>query len=136
VSGLFENSVTETNTYDTLRPQACFHYHREEEQDPQVTSKRLQNNARQHKQGELTRLTNKSPSITSLVYLHPRRRDVRSIAEEGKPHIFDMQIVEHFVNRAVEFMPLIKSKVNWRHPQGEQRSAYSCVGHERVCDVG
>jgi hypothetical protein len=112
VSGLFKNSVIETNTYDTLHPRACFHYHREEEQDPQATSKHLQEIVRQHKQGKLTRLTNKPPSIASFVYLHPRRRDVRCIAEEGKPHIFDMQIVEHFVNRAVELVPLtIKGKL-------------------------
>jgi len=76
-----------------------------------VTWKHLQEIIRQNKQGELTQLTNEPPSITCLVYLHPRRRDVRCIAEEGKPHIFDMQIVERFVKRAVELMPLIKSKL-------------------------
>ena len=90
VSGLFKNLVTEATTYGTPRLQACFHYHKEEEQDPQVTWKRLQEIIRQNKQGELTRLTNEPPSITGLVYLHPRRRDVRCIAEERKPHVFDM----------------------------------------------
>ena len=132
---VLKNSVTENRTYGTLRPQACFRYHREEEQDPQVTSKRLQEKIHQHKQGELTGLTNEPPSITSLVYLHPRRRDVRCIAEEGKPHIFDMQVVECFVKRAVKLMPLI-IKVNGRYPQEKQTSSYSRVGHERVCDVG
>ena len=56
-------------------------------------------------------LTNESPSIASLVYFHPRRRDIRCIAEEGQPHIFDMQIVERFVKRAVELMPLIEKKI-------------------------
>jgi hypothetical protein len=42
VSRVLKNSVTENTTYGTLRPQACFRYHREEEQDQQVTSKRLQ----------------------------------------------------------------------------------------------
>jgi hypothetical protein len=46
------------------------------------------------------------------MYLHPRRRDVRGITEEGKPHIFDMQIVERFVKRAVEFVSLTKN-VGW-----------------------
>jgi hypothetical protein len=81
------------------------------------------------------RLTNEPPSITSLVYLHPRCCDVRCIAEEGKPHIFDVQIVERFVKRAVELMPLIEKEI-WRHPQAKQMSAYCCVGHERVRDVG
>jgi len=49
VSGLSKNSITETTTYGTLRPQACFHCHREEEQDPQVTSKRLQEDVREYK---------------------------------------------------------------------------------------
>jgi hypothetical protein len=112
VSGLFKNSVTEA-TYGTPHLPACFRYHKEEEQDPRVTWKRLQEIIRQNKQGELTRLTNEPPSITSLVYLHSRRRNIRCIAEEGKPHIFDMQIIERFVKGAVEFMPLIKeSRVN------------------------
>jgi len=81
------------------------------------------------------RLTNESPSITSLVYFHSRCRDVRCIAEKGKPHIFDMQIVERFVKRAVELMPLIEKEI-WRHPQAKRMSAYCCVGHERVRDVG
>jgi len=42
------------------------------------------------------------------MYLHPRRRDVRRVAEEGKPHVFDMQVVERFVKRAVEFVSLDK----------------------------
>ncbi len=110
LSGLFKNSITETTTYSTLRPRACFHCHREEEQDPQETSKRLpvQQTIRQCKRGERTRLTNEPPGITSLVYLHPRIRDVRCIAEEWKPHIFDMQIVKRFIKRAVELMSLVE----------------------------
>jgi hypothetical protein len=71
-----------------------------------VTSKHLRGAVIQHKRSEPTRPTNEPPSITSLVYLHPRRGDVRCIAEEREPHIFDMQIVERFVKRPVEFMPL------------------------------
>jgi hypothetical protein len=76
-----------------------------------VTSKRLQENVREYKLGELRRLTNEPPSITRLVYLHPRCCDVRCIAEEGKPHIFDMQIVERLVKRAVKLMPLIEKEI-------------------------
>jgi hypothetical protein len=72
-----------------------------------VTSKHLREIIHQRKQGRLTGLTDEPPRITSLVYLHPRRRDVRCIAEEGKPHIFDMQIIERFIKRAIELMPLI-----------------------------
>lgn len=75
------------------------------------------------------RLTNEPPSITSLVYLHPRRRDIRSIAEEGKPHIFDMQIVERFVKRAVELMPLIENEI-WRHPRAKHVSILLCRPQE------
>lgn len=57
------------------------------------------------------RLTNEPPSITSLMYLHSRCRDVRCIAEEGKPHIFDMQVVKCFVKRAVELVPLKKYRL-------------------------
>jgi len=96
-------------TYGTPHPRAYFHYRRAEGQGPQVTSKRLQGTVGHHQQFKHKRLTNEPPSITSLVYLHSRCRDVRCIAEEGKPHIFDMQIVERFVKRAVELVPLNKS---------------------------
>jgi hypothetical protein len=43
------------------------------------------------------------------MYLHPRRRDVRGITEEGKPHIFNMQVIECLVKRAVELVSLTKS---------------------------
>ncbi len=121
VSGLFKNPVTETTTHGNLHQRACFHYHREEGQDQLVTWKRLQENVYENEQGELTRLTNKPPSITSLVYLHPGRRDVRCIAEEGKPHIFDMQIVERFIKRAIELMPLTENK-----KLGESSSETKC----------
>ena len=49
MSGLFKNSITETTTYGTLRPRACFHCHREVEQDPQVTLKRLKENICEYK---------------------------------------------------------------------------------------
>ena len=64
------------------------------------------------------RLTDEPPSITGLMYLHPRGRDIRCITEEGKPHIFDVRIVKRFVKRAVELMPLTKG-VSLRHPQGK-----------------
>jgi hypothetical protein len=112
VSRPLKISVTSTTTYGTLRPQAYFHYHREEEQGPQVTLKHLPRTVDQHEQHKYKRLTNEPPSITSLMYLHPRRRDVRGITEEGKPHVFDMQIVERFVKRAVELVSLTKN-VGW-----------------------
>lgn len=112
VSRPFKNLVTSTTTYGTLRPQAYFHYHTEEGRGPQVTLKHLRKTVGQHEQDKHKRLTNEPPSITRLMYLHPRRRDVRGITEEGKPHIFDMQIVERFVKRAVEFVSLTKN-VGW-----------------------
>jgi hypothetical protein len=104
-----KHSVISTITYGTPRPQAYFHYRKEEEQGLQVTSKRLRRTVGQHEQHKHMRLTNESPSITGLMYLHPRRRDVRGITEEGKPHIFNMQVIECLVKRAVELVSLTKS---------------------------
>jgi hypothetical protein len=63
----------------------------------------------QRKYYELLSPTNEPPSITSLVYLHSGCSDVRRIAEERQPHIFDVQIVEGFVKRPVELMSLEQS---------------------------
>jgi hypothetical protein len=83
-----------------------------------VTSKRLRRTVGQHEQHKHMRLTDEPPSITSLMYLHPRRRDVRGITEEGKPHIFDMQIVECLVKRAVELVSLTKRVGQWPSRDG------------------
>jgi hypothetical protein len=96
MSGLLKNYNMET-THNIHRPRAYCHCHREEVQGPQATLKRLRMPIIQCKHTEYPRPTDKPPSVTSLVYLHTRSRDVRSIAEEWQPHIFDVQIIEGLV---------------------------------------
>jgi hypothetical protein len=58
------------------------------------------------------------------MYLHSGCRDVRRIAEEGQPHVFDMQIVERLVQRPVELMPLERSR---KPGPSERNSAHTVV---------
>lgn len=107
IRGLLDdyNMVT---AHDIHRPRACCRYHREEVQGPQVTSRRLRVPIIQYEHTEYPWLTDKSPSVTSLVYLHTRSRDICGIAEEWQPHIFDMQVIECLVQRSVELVSLIR----------------------------
>ena len=54
---------------------------------PIVAQRRQQTN-------QCHRPANEPPRIPRLVDIHPRRRDVRRVAEERQPHILDVQIVE------------------------------------------
>ena len=103
---LLDNYNMET-AYNIHHPRACCHCHREEVQGPRATSKRLRVLIIQCEHTEYPLLTDKPPSVTSLVYLHTRCRDVRSIAEEWQPHIFDVQIIECLVESSVELVSLI-----------------------------
>ena len=94
-------------THNILRPRAYCRYHREEVQGPQASSMRLGVSIIQCEHTKYPWLTDKPPSVTSLVYLHTRSRDVRSIAEEWQPHIFDVQIIECLVKRSVKLVSLI-----------------------------
>ena len=121
------------SAHNIHRPRACCRCHREEVQGPRATSKRLRVPIIQCEHTEYPWLTNKPPSVTSLVYLHTRCCDVRSIAEEWQPHIFDVQIIKCLVETSVEFVSLIR--LSARDETQIKNCTDSCVGYQRICDI-
>ena len=82
-------------TYDSHRRRACCHRHIRAVGDQLASLKHLKCSVSNHlNTSRQSLLTNEPPGVSCLVYLHSRCVDIRRIAEEWQPHVFNVKVIE------------------------------------------